>query len=225
MKVTYLYHSGFLVETEENYYVFDYYKGRLPELLAAKPIFVFASHFHADHYNPIIFDLLKEQGMKQIYGIFSWDIAPKRIPQNLEALRVKADGRYVLPGSQSLQTLHSTDEGVAFLLTEPEGVIYHAGDLNDWVWAEESKAYNENMTKRYQTEIDKLADKQIHVAFLPLDPRQESDYAKGILYFLEHIKADKVYPMHYWEKPQIIGNFIREYPQYSPVIQLTEEIG
>ena len=31
MKVTYLYHSGFTVEDERAMYVFDYYKGKLPE--------------------------------------------------------------------------------------------------------------------------------------------------------------------------------------------------
>ena len=32
MKITYINHSGFLVETENCYYVFDYYKGEMPRL-------------------------------------------------------------------------------------------------------------------------------------------------------------------------------------------------
>ena len=32
MKITYINHSGFLVETENCYYVFDYYKGEMPKL-------------------------------------------------------------------------------------------------------------------------------------------------------------------------------------------------
>ena len=32
IKVTYLDHSGFLVELEDAYFLFDYYKGRLPQI-------------------------------------------------------------------------------------------------------------------------------------------------------------------------------------------------
>ena len=48
MKITYIYHSGFLVETKECYYLFDYYKGSLPSLDTNKQILVFASHSHRD---------------------------------------------------------------------------------------------------------------------------------------------------------------------------------
>ena len=62
----------------------------------------------------------------------------------------------------------------------------------------------------------------LDVVFLPLDPRQEKDYAKGMLYFLKKIAGDHVYPMHYWEKPEIIRQFVQEYPQYQERIQMTE---
>ena len=55
MKVTYIHHSCFLAETESCYYLFDYFKGELPELDPQKPILVLASHKHADHYHPSVF--------------------------------------------------------------------------------------------------------------------------------------------------------------------------
>ncbi len=64
MNITYIYHSSFLIETSTCYYLFDYFRKRLPNLDPEKPIFVFASHFHQDHYNKKVFDLLKQQGMK-----------------------------------------------------------------------------------------------------------------------------------------------------------------
>ena len=60
MKVTYLYHSGFTVEDERAMYVFDYYKGKLPETEADKQMYVFVSHRHSDHFNPVIFEWEKE---------------------------------------------------------------------------------------------------------------------------------------------------------------------
>ena len=36
MKITYLGHSGFLAETDDAYFLFDYYKGTMPELDGSK---------------------------------------------------------------------------------------------------------------------------------------------------------------------------------------------
>ena len=60
MKITYLNHSGFLLEWSKCYWLFDYYKGEIPVLDAEKDIFVFCSHSHHDHFNPEIFQLLKD---------------------------------------------------------------------------------------------------------------------------------------------------------------------
>ena len=44
--VTYIKHSGFLVETKESYLLFDYWEGKLPELQYDKELYVFSSHAH-----------------------------------------------------------------------------------------------------------------------------------------------------------------------------------
>ena len=59
MKLTYIFHSGFAIETETCLLVFDYWRDPacvMPSLLAAKkPVYVFSSHFHEDHFNREIF--------------------------------------------------------------------------------------------------------------------------------------------------------------------------
>ena len=60
------------------------------------------------------------------------------------------------------------------------------------------------------------------VAFVVLDPRQEKDYDRGMCYFLEQIPVKQVYPMHYWESPDIIQTFLKEHPEYKVQINLTE---
>ncbi|MCI7041266.1 MAG: MBL fold metallo-hydrolase [Lachnospiraceae bacterium] len=226
MQITYVYHSGFLVETTECYYLFDYYKGALPPLKPDKPILVFASHSHGDHYNKDIFSLLKNMGIKHITAILAKDISPKKYPADVEIQRVTFHETYELPCHTTLDTLQSTDVGVAFLVRCPEVIIYHAGDLNDWVWKGEPEQYNKQMTGNYRHEIDLLCKllkgNTLDVAFLPLDPRQENDYAKGMLYFLKKVNVRQVYPMHYWEKPEIIGRFLQEYPEYARKIVQSE---
>ena len=223
MKVTYIHHSCFLVETDRFYYLFDYEKGVLPEMNGQKPIFVLSSHGHGDHYNPKIFPLLEKAGMEHITAILSDDIeAPASVP----VLSVSPEKEYRLCEQLTLTTFRSTDLGVAFLIQDQKQLFYHAGDLNDWVWDEETEEYNEEMTRNYREQIGLLAKKlrgrEIDTAFVVLDPRQEQDYARGMIYFLEHIPVRQVYPMHYWGEPGIIGTFLTDHPEYSHKIRRTE---
>jgi len=223
MNTTYIHHSCFLVETDNCYYLFDYEKGCMPKMDVTKPIFVLSSHGHPDHYNPEIFSLLVSSGMQTIYAVLSDDI---EVPVNVNTLQVAPGKEYHLCLDQKLTTLQSTDLGVAFLIEDDQKLIYHAGDLNDWVWEEESDSYNKQMTMDYRKQITLLSEKLNHriidVAFVVLDPRQEKDYDRGMCYFLEHIPAKQVYPMHYWESPDIISTFLNEYPKYKIQIQITE---
>lgn len=226
MNVTYIGHSGFLVETSRSYYLFDYYKGALPPLSADKPVLVLASHSHEDHYQPGIFSLLQEAGCKKLYAILSDDIPCHTVPAGINYRTVSPGQECRLPNGALLTAYLSTDQGVAFLIEDQEGILYHAGDLNDWVWEGEEPDYNERMTRIYRKQIDamarKLGDRVIDIAFVVLDPRQEQDYARGMLYFLSKLRTHAVYPMHYWEKPRIIQRFLTEHPQYKDRICMTE---
>ena len=223
MKITYIHHSSFLVETDNSYYLFDYEKGCLPEMNITKPILVLSSHGHYDHYNPEIFSTLDALGMQKIYAVLSEDI---EAPANVNVLQVSPGNEYRLCFGQKLTTFQSTDLGVAFLIEDQAQMIYHAGDLNDWVWEEESDSYNEQMTADYRKQIkllsEKLDHRKIDAAFVVLDPRQEKVYDRGLCYFLENIPVKTVYPMHYWENPEIIEKFLMEHPEYKFEIQKTE---
>ena len=221
MKVTYIHHSGFLVETDSYYYIFDYYTGTVPTLDPGKKVIVFSSHAHADHYNPEIFSILSSMGMN-FQAMLAKDISPKKYPEGIYATKVYANKTYEIENVK-IETLQSTDAGVAFIVRDPEGVIYHSGDLNDWAWDGEPEQYNRQMTGSYRHEINKLANEKIDIAFAVLDPRQEKNYADGMLYLLKKVNVKKVYPMHYWNQPDIIKDFLLTYPQYSDIIVNTEE--
>ena len=223
MNVTYIHHSCFLVETDRCYYLFDYAAGCLPEMDVTKPVVVLSSHGHDDHYQPEIFSLLASRGMQDIRAVLSDDIES---PANLDVLRVSAEKEYELEPGQRLTTFRSTDLGVAFLIEDGAQLIYHAGDLHDWVWEEETEAYNAEMTANYRGQIRLLAQKlngrEIDAAFAVLDPRQEKDYDRGLVYFLENIPVKQVYPMHNWETPAIIEAFLQDHPQYRALIRRPE---
>lgn len=236
MKVTYIEHSGFLLETEEACFLFDYYKGKIPEPDKRKPLVVFVSHRHEDHYNKEIFELIKTQ--PQVLFVLSKDIRIKRQIQeykerglDLEAHILTAAKNTILNMQLSngtlveIETLKSTDEGVAYFLTCGDKHFYHAGDLNLWIWEEETKQYNHNMTAAYYRELEKLKGRKIDIAFVPLDPRQGKDAFSGLKAFMEYTESSMVFPMHFWGEYGIIDRFLQKYPQYSNRIASIREKG
>ena len=221
MKITYINHSGFLIETKDCYYIFDYYKGVLPFLDKKKEVIVFCSHFHEDHFNPKIFEILDEMGMTY-QAVLSKDIRKKNKRSDMKITYAYHDKAYTLDNDTEVDTLLSNDSGVAFIVKTREGTIYHAGDLNDWYWEGEPETDNQRLTSAYRAEIRKIKGMHFDVAFVPLDPRQEGHYADGILYFLENVDCNVIFPMHYWGDASVIKRFITEHPQYKSRIKNTE---
>ena len=221
MKVTYLGHSGFLLEEKDRYFIFDYYKGELPPLDREKEVLVFCSHCHRDHYNPKIFDLLDERGLRY-RAVLANDISDEKRLSKIERCFVDPDQCYRLERGIQVETLLSNDSGVAFIVSTGEGSIYHGGDLNDWYWEGEPEEENRELRAIFHAEIEKIKGRHFDLVFVPLDPRLEAHYADGLLYFLERVDCNAVFPIHYWGEPSVIQRFLTEYPRYSSRIKNTE---
>lgn len=213
--ITYINHSGFLIEWDNCYWLFDYYKGQIPDLDYNKLLMIFVSHSHSDHFNPEIFNLY-EKHPKTLY-IMSSDIKinertkskygiTDEIYQRINVVYANKDYE-IFDDNQdgiNISTLKSTDCGFAFLIRYKEKTIYHAGDLNLWVWMGEDKQHNNNMRARFIDEISRLKDLTIDLAFAPLDPRQEEWYGLGMDLLLDTARVSYVFPMHFWDKPETI---------------------
>lgn len=196
LSVTYLHHSGFLVETDQFQLIFDGYSEngtydffKEIEEKGKQRVF-FVSHAHGDHFDPLIL-----QGQKEdtVY-VLSNDIGVK--PTG-ETLFVGAGETHIFH-DMGITTLQSNDEGVAFLVTVEGKTIYHGGDLNWWHWNGESDAFNEEIAKSYKKEIEKLKEIPIDVAFVPMDPRLEDKYYLAMDYIMSHVDIEKAFPMHFW---------------------------
>ena len=221
MHVTFLDHSGFLVELPGLTLLFDWWKGDLPPLPSG-PLLVFASHRHPDHFNPRVFAL--DDGQRDVRfllgkGIHLTDRNRKKWGLSEKAAadcRVLSGGESAspLPGV-TVEALPSTDEGVAFLVTADETSVFHAGDLNDWVWEGEPEADNEAITAKWRAEIARIEGRHFDLAFVVLDPRQEADFWRGIDWFMRHTQTDKVYPMHFWKDWSVFSR-LRELPCSEP---------
>jgi len=201
MKITYLEHSGFLVESADCAIIFDYFTGDIPPLPKDIQLYILASHSHRDHFNPEIFSL-KEQYPNITY-ILSSDI---RTRETAPIHYIAADESGDFPHF-SLRTTDSTDQGVSFLLTLHAGeTVFHAGDLNWWTWiGEETEAEGQAMAERFKKEVSKLTPYHIDVAFLPLDPRQQERFYWGFDYYMTHLDIALALPMHFWGDSEVCG--------------------
>ncbi len=221
LHITFLEHSGFLVETDRQYLLFDWWKGELPPITADKPLYVFASHQHHDHFQPGIFAL---PAVRYFLGCDirldrhnreKWKLSPETAEC---CLCLKGNERRELP-DLLVETLPSTDEGVAFLVTSGGVTLYHAGDLNWWHWEEEGKDWNGTMAANFRRYLEPLRQRHIHVAFAPLDPRQGGAYDWGLTYLLGLARIDTVFPMHQWDDFALTRRFLQEHPELAPQIQ------
>lgn len=243
MRITYIHHSCFSVEMDHVIFLFDYYKGTLPEFNPDKHIFVFASHKHHDHYDPVIFDLKRKY--PHITFVLSKDIHMSK--GRMEQLQItdKTKERIIyagknisllLPVDQSVtstnstllvETLASTDAGVAFIVTWQEQTIYHAGDLNWWTWVgEETVGEYRDMTSRFQNEIKKIMHRKFDLAFLPLDNRQGERFFWGFDYFMKQTDTALAFPMHFWLDYTVIPRIkaLEEAKEYSDrIVDIKEE--
>ena len=210
MNVTYLNHSGFLLEWDDSYWLFDYFKGEIPTMNPNKDIYVFTSHSHHDHFNQEIFELLSTYPkVKYIFADEMKEECGKL--QTPEILFLKNHTDTELNHSLKIHTLASTDLGCAFVIEYKNHTVYHAGDLHWWYWDGEDPAWNEQMTADYKKEMEYLKGKQLDLVMTPLDPRQGNEYALGMNYLLEIASVKHVFPMHFWDDFSIINRYLCEY--------------
>ena len=222
ISIDYIGHSGFLVETETSLMLFDYYRGDLSVLDAKpadKPLFVFASHAHGDHYNPVILKLAEKE--REVHYLFSFDIRSrvrKRAAQDLGIRFLDADRSYEIPGLGTVETFLSTDEGVAFYIDTGTAAIFHAGDLNWWDWEGEPADWLADQERVFKREVGKLSGKRIDAAFIVLDDRLEKNYDKGMSWFLSVCTPAYTLPMHFWEDRTVVKRYLAQRPQTETAI-------
>ena len=220
MKITYLEHSGFTIEHEDVVMIFDYYKGRLPDIPAEKKVYVFASHGHYDHFKRKIFRWSDAyENVKYILSSDITDRGPKGRTIYLEPRKeIELDG-------MKIRTLRSTDEGVAFFVRFKEMTIFHAGDLNWWHWEGEDPVWNRNMEADFRRYAEPLRGRKIDLAMLPLDPRLGEDGFRGPRYFLELADIRRFLRMHQWGNFNFTNQFLSCYTSFTSRTVYVNRVG
>lgn len=210
MKLDYIYHSGFAIEAEGVTVIIDYYKdssdtehnrGIVHDHLLQKPgkLYVLSTHFHPDHFNREV--LTWKEKRPDINYIFSKDIIRHHLALKEDATYIKKGETYE-DDTIRIQAFGSTDAGSSFLLHLQGMSIFHAGDLNNWHWSEESTEQEiKKANGDFLAEVKYLKETAptIDLVMFPVDHRMGKDYMKGAKQFIEQIKTTIFAPMHFSE--------------------------
>lgn len=226
MRVTHLYHSGFMIELPTCTLVFDLFDRDLPSVPQECPLVVFVSHIHYDHFDTRIWDLRNhydnvtyvldsavaaqapaDARVIAVQPHHTYDISlPCAAQQLASTSQHLVNASQQLPDEQpetlTVYTLESNDEGVAFLIkaASAQKKLYFSGDLNSWQW-DRPEEKNRASDEFFRTELHKAVKAFPHcvpldAAFVPLDPRLK-DPARGIASFVDVIDTHSIFPMHY----------------------------
>lgn len=229
MKITYLHNSAFALEWSDHFVVIDYFKHtpgssirdgvlRPHDFLKYPRVSVLATHGHGDHFNPVV---LTWEQHRPIDYVFGYDLQKKVKHQTAQFMR---PGDNIQLGDLSVTAFGSTDEGVSFHLRKGNLSLFHAGDLNNWHWQEESTA--QEIAK---AEVDYLRELRVvtlhalplDVAFFPIDPRMKTDIHKGALQFVQQARPTRIIPMHFGQFFPFTDKIREDLAPYSTLTYLS----
>ena len=228
--ITYIEHSCFLIETDACYLLFDYFAGEqaLPTLDMEKPLILFNSHAHHDHFSEKIFDLRTRY--PKCFFVLSEDIpvpetlrSASHVPtfsvnhQGADAQRSNSDKQAVcFMAAHTTRVLKISENGnvstptvlaVSTLRSNDEGVAFlvELEGLRFYHagdlnnWWWDGDAEDIKLAKQYHEELARIRGQHFDAAFIPLDPRLKG-WWKGIEDFMHYADADALFPMHNFGK-------------------------
>lgn len=230
MEIIYLHHSGFAVLAKNFTIVIDFYEDSESEssgivhsklLEREGRMYVMSSHFHADHFNRQVLEWRNRK--KDITYIFSRDIYKKRRIEKDAAVWLKKGEEYI-DENLRIKAFGSTDIGISFIIETEGKTLFHAGDLNNWHWMDESPEEEwRNDEQKFLNELNSIKEEynKVDVAMFPVDPRLGKEYMRGGKQFIDTIQTSTFLPMHFWNDYSSANKF-QEYARsrniYSPEI-------
>lgn len=219
MELIYLYHSGFALLGEGYTLVVDYFEdsesatnGIWHRELLHRPgrLYVLSSHSHADHFNPEILKWKAER--PDVAFVFSRDICQLKGLAGIEAVYLDK-GEVYEDDLLRVRAFGSTDIGISFLMEMEGKKVFHAGDLNNWHWMDESEESEwRGYERHFLQELATLsaAVERLDVVMFPVDPRLGREYMRGPRQFIGQIPTGKFVPMHFDEAYDLANAFEKD---------------
>jgi len=206
--VWYLLHCGYAIKTRTKLLIFDYVRstrdfpdtisvqslatGRInPSEIRDLDVYVFVSHSHEDHYDPVILDWQEE--VDSLNYIFGWQATDDTSHHHLvgprSSLRI---------GNMDVYTINcrSGVPEVSYLIKTDGLTIFFQGDYRS-----DSAADMDYLLNKCDT---------VDMAFLGAHTRRWGDSSARIVRIMERLRPRVVFPMHYGGKEETYQLFAQE---------------
>lgn len=222
--LTYLWHDCFVYRGRSCMIIFDYWHDcvdrlcgntlSLSDMLQTAgdlPVYVLVSHHHKDHYNRRIFSLAS--ALPDVRFIISKDTAraanyllkegstyagPLKVDRDRVA--VLREGDVYEDSNIKVSAFGSTDIGNSYVVQADGLTLFHAGDLNAWIWKEEStEAEVATAISEFEEKVRAIQASfpRIDYAMFPVDARIGRDWWEGAWRFVRMIDVGNFIPMHF----------------------------
>lgn len=186
----------------------------LPQFLHAsrrdKPLVVFVSHHHKDHFSKAIYGfarhfsnvryIVSDEVARMSHHVF-WPRSIYRGPRVDESrLTVLSPGQVYDNGSLRIAAFGSTDAGNSYMVDVDGRRLFHAGDLNAWIWKDESSREEiDEALAAYGSILDDIrrATDRFDAVMFPVDSRIGTDYWTGASMFVRRFDVAVFFPMHF----------------------------
>lgn len=228
VRLTYIWHDCFLYEDERLAIVFDFWKDplrgedksdstgeySLPVFLQRidreTHLYVVVSHHHKDHYVKEIFEWGRY--FPNIHYVISKDtsrfarhiISPTSVYNGFKpdtrSVTVLKPGETYADELLTIDAFNSTDIGNSYALKIGNVELLHAGDLNAWIWKEESTTEEvETAIRKFDKILDTIHERyqKFDIAMFPVDSRIGKDYFTGAYMFVRKFDVAHFFPMHF----------------------------
>lgn len=225
MEIIYLHHSGFAILANQFTIIIDFFEdsesescGILHDKLLNKngTMYVLSSHFHADHFNRQVLEWKKQKN--DIKYIFSHDIYKRRRIEKDAAIWLKKGEEYA-DNNIKITAFGSTDVGISFMIEAEGKTLFHAGDLNNWHWMDESPEEEwKRDEQKFLNELKIIKEKydKVDIAMFPIDPRLGTEYMRGGKQFIDAIQTSTFIPMHFGNDYASANKF-QEYARFRNI--------
>lgn len=218
--LTYIHHDCFVFSDGRLNIVFDFFldplqgDAPLPRFLETldrdKPLYVVVSHHHKDHYDRSIFDwsrhftdiryILSNDTARFARHILSATSRYAGVKPDPERVSVLAPGDVYEDALLRISAFGSTDIGNSYAVEISGTSLFHAGDLNAWIWKDESSEQEVNEAlAAFEKVVGDIAKRfsRFDAMMFPVDSRIGSDWFTGASIMVRRFVAERFFPMHF----------------------------
>ena len=207
MNVEYVNDNGYIVETKQAVYVFDYVDGMLPGhyLRQKKPLVFLVTIDHPRHFSQGIFSY-----DKTIIVPYDMGFTPFRKVFMMEPHEM------IHLGFAKIHSFPTLGKGVSYLIEEEDHKVFYAGNLNLWQYKERKKDSTIKKAREAFRDIVKevISFAPLDALIFPVNPEIGDDYDEGARYAIVALSPRKFFPTQFEELSNIKSfmKWAKEFP-------------